>query len=236
MVETVSESNIAANLAQVRARMALAAQQAQRNVADICLIAVSKTRSAAEIEQAFQAGQINFGENYLQEALPKLEALRLLPLVWHFIGPIQSNKTRLIAENFSWVHGVESLRIAKRLSDQRPADLPPLNICLQVNLDAESSKSGVAAEPEKVAELALQVAELPRLRLRGLMAIPAPHEHLSEQRAAFARLKQLLSQVPDGDVLSMGMSDDLEAAIQEGATHIRIGTAIFGERPPKAVK
>lgn len=229
----MSESTIAANLARVRERVAHAAQQAHRNRDDICLVAVSKTRTATEIEQAYHAGQIHFGENYLQEALPKLAALQHLPLVWHFIGPIQSNKTRAIAEHFAWVHGVETYRIARRLSEQRSPALPPLNICLQVNLDQEESKSGLEPVAEKVAELALQVAELPRLRLRGLMAIPAPHESEAEQRAAFARLKHLLKQVPAGDVLSMGMSDDLEAAILEGATHIRIGTAIFGERPPK---
>lgn len=235
MVQTVNDSNIAKNLAQVRLRMQAAASDARRDAAALCLIAVSKTRTADEIEQAYQAGQLDFGENYLQEALPKLEALQHLPLVWHYIGPIQSNKTRAVAEHFAWVHGVESFRIARRLSDQRPAEMPPLNICLQINIDEEASKSGLPPVPEKLAELALQVAELPRLRLRGLMAIPAPHENRIEQRAAFARLKRLLVHVPGGDVLSMGMSDDLEAAILEGATHLRIGTAIFGERPAKAV-
>jgi len=227
---------IARQLKQVRQRIEQAAAAAGREPSSICLVAVSKTRTADEIAQAYRAGQLHFGENYLQEALPKLAELRALPLVWHFIGPVQSNKTRAIAEHFDWVHGVESLRIAKRLSDQRPPDLPALNLCLQVNLDQESSKSGVPPEAEKVAELAAQVAELPRLRLRGLMAIPAPHESPAQQRAAFAKLKHLLRQVPGGDVLSMGMSDDLEAAVQEGATHVRVGTAIFGERPRKAVK
>lgn len=224
--------NVGSNLQAVRNAIAQAARTAQRGAEDVVLLAVSKTFPAAAVRAAFQAGQRVFGESYLQEALDKIGALRDLPLEWHFIGPIQSNKTRAIAENFSWVHGVDRLKIAERLSAQRPQNLPPLNVCIQVNVSAESSKSGVS--PAEVAELAQVVARLPQLRLRGLMAIPAPVEGLAAQRAPFARLRQLLPELNaqglELDTLSMGMSQDMEAAILEGATIVRVGTAIFGER------
>lgn len=196
------------------------------------LLAVSKTFPATAIREAYAAGQRVFGESYVQEALGKIAALRDLVLEWHFIGPIQSNKTRAIAENFAWAHGVDRLKVAERLSDQRPHNLPPLNICLQVNVSGEDSKSGV--DPAAACELAQQIANLPRLKLRGLMAIPAPAKELSEQRKPFALLRELLQQMNtlglQLDTLSMGMSDDLEAAILEGATIVRVGTAIFGGR------
>jgi pyridoxal phosphate enzyme (YggS family) len=209
-----------------------AATAAGRPVDAVRLLAVSKTFSAAAVREAYQAGQAAFGENYLQEALDKIGALRDLPLEWHFIGPIQSNKTRAIAEHFDWVHGVDRLKVAERLSAQRPASLPPLSICLQVNVSGEASKSGVA--PQDVAQLANEVARLPRLRLRGLMAIPAPADDPAQQRAPFARMRELLATLnAQGmrlDTLSMGMSHDFAMAIQEGATIVRIGTAIFGAR------
>ena len=181
---------------------------------------------------AYEAGQSAFGESYVQEALDKIAALRDLPLEWHFIGPIQSNKTRAIAENFSWVHSVDRLKIAERLSAQRPQNLPPLNVCIQVNVSGEDSKSGVS--PSEVLELAQAVAQLPRLKLRGLMAIPAPTEGTEAQRIPFAQLRELMRQLNaqglELDALSMGMSHDFEAAMLEGATIMRIGTAIFGER------
>lgn len=182
-----------------------------------------------------RAGMTRFGENYLQEALEKIEALQDLSLEWHFIGPIQSNKTRPIAEHFDWVHSVDRLKLARRLSEQRPPHLPPLNICLQVNVSGEQSKSG--ATLEELPALAREVASLPHLRLRGLMAIPAPAEGLEAQRQPFHHMHQALQQLnAEGlelDTLSMGMSGDLEAAIAEGATLVRIGTALFGPRPPK---
>ena len=197
------------------------------------LLAVSKTFPAAAVREAYLAGQTAFGENYLQEALDKMDALRDLPLEWHFIGPIQSNKTRAIAENFAWVHSVDRLKIAERLSAQRPPHLPPLNVCLQVNVSGEESKSGVA--PEEVMELAQAVAPLPNLKLRGLMTIPSPATgEMEQQRMPFAEMRVLLDQLNlQGmalDTLSMGMSHDFPAAIMEGATIVRIGTAIFGSR------
>jgi len=196
------------------------------------LLAVSKTWPAAAVRDAAAAGQRRFGESYVQEAVPKVAALRDLDLEWHFIGPLQSNKTRPVAEAFAWVHSVERLKIAERLSQQRPPDLGPLNVCLQVNVSGEASKSGCA--PGEVAALALAVAQLPNLRLRGLMAIPEPGEDVATQRRRFAILRELRERLAaDGlvlDTLSMGMSDDLEAAIMEGATMVRVGTAIFGER------
>lgn len=223
---------IASNLQAVRRNVERYARGAQRRPEEILLLAASKTFPAAAIREACAAGQHAFGESYVQEALEKIAALRDLALEWHFIGPIQSNKTRAIAENFPWVHGVDRLKIAERLSDQRPHNLPPLNVCLQVNVSGEDSKSGV--DPAAACELAQQIAKLPRLRLRGLMAIPAPAEGLSEQRKPFAQLRELLQQMNiqglQLDTLSMGMSDDLEAAILEGATIVRVGTAIFGGR------
>jgi len=190
---------------------------------------VSKTKPAAAVREAHACGQRDFGENYLQEALNKQAELSDLALTWHFIGPIQSNKTRPIAEHFAWVHSVDRLKIAQRLSEQRPAHLPPLNICLQVNVSGEASKSGCA--PEELPALALAVSQLPNLRLRGLMTIPEPTRDVAQQHAACARLRQLRDDLNlELDVLSMGMSDDLEAAIAEGATWVRIGTALFGAR------
>ena len=223
---------IASNLQAVNRAIAQAAHRAQRRAEEVALLAVSKTFTAAAVREAFRAGQRAFGESYVQEALGKIGELRDFPLEWHFIGPIQSNKTRLIAENFFWVHGVDRLKIAERLSAQRPQNLPPLNVCLQVNVSGEDSKGGVA--PAEVTELAQAVARLPHLRLRGLMAIPAPAEGLAGQRKPFAQLRELMQQLnAQGlalDTLSMGMSHDLEAAVLEGATIVRIGTAIFGQR------
>ncbi|MAE23052.1 MAG: YggS family pyridoxal phosphate-dependent enzyme [Pseudomonas sp.] len=222
-------STIAENIAKVGARIREAAQASQRNFADIGLLAVSKTKPADAIREAHAVGVRDFGENYLQEALEKQTQLADLPLIWHFIGPIQSNKTRPIAEHFDWVHSVDRLKIAQRLSDQRPAHLPPLNICLQVNVSGEDSKSGCS--PEELRALARAVVALPNLRLRGLMAIPEPTDDVAAQHAAFARLRQLRDELAlNLDTLSMGMSHDLEAAIAEGATWVRIGTALFGAR------
>jgi len=223
---------IVSNLQAVHLAIKQAAHTAGREPAGITLLAVSKTFPAAAVREAYAAGQREFGENYLQEALEKIAVLHDLGIVWHFIGPIQSNKTRAIAENFAWVHGVDRLKIAQRLSEQRPPQLPPLNICLQVNVSGEESKSGVA--PQEVVRLAREIAMLPQLKLRGLMAIPAPMDDEVAQRKPFAQLHELAQEiVAQGialDTLSMGMSHDFKAAIQEGATIIRIGTAIFGQR------
>jgi hypothetical protein len=222
-------STIEKNIAKVAARIREAAQAVDRDPATVGLLAVSKTQPGAAGRAAAGAGVRDFGENYLQEALDKQAELSDLPLTWHFIGPIQSNKTKSIAEHFDWVHSVDRLKIAQRLSDQRPAQLPPLNVCLQVNVSGEASKSGCA--PEELRQLAQTVAALPNLRLRGLMCIPAPSDDPAEQRAAFARLRALRDELPlTLDTLSMGMSQDLEAAIAEGATWVRIGTALFGAR------
>ena len=229
-------STIEQNLQAVRAAIAQAALEARRAPDAVTLLAVSKTFGADAVLAAARAGQTAFGENYLQEALDKIAAVKLaLPqdaLAWHFIGPIQSNKTRPIAEHFDWVHTVEREKIAARLSEQRPAGLPDLNICLQVNISGEASKSGVA--PADLPALAHAVAQLPRLRLRGLMAIPEPETDITLQRAAFAQLRALYEQLnADGlalDTLSMGMSADLRAAVLEGATIVRVGSAIFGSR------
>ncbi|MBX9713536.1 MAG: YggS family pyridoxal phosphate-dependent enzyme [Pseudomonadaceae bacterium] len=222
-------STIAENIAKVGERIRAAAQASGRDLDHIGLLAVSKTKPAAAVREAYAAGIRDFGENYLQEALEKQAELSELPLIWHFIGPIQSNKTKPIAEHFAWVHSVDRLKIAQRLSEQRPTGLPPLNICLQVNVSAEDSKSGCA--PTELAALALAVSQLPNLRLRGLMAIPEPTDDVAAQRAAFARLRELRDGLPlPLDTLSMGMSHDLDAAIAEGATWVRIGTALFGAR------
>lgn len=205
---------------------------AHRRKESIELLAVSKGFSAVAVREAYQAGQRAFGESYIQEALDKIELLRDLPLQWHFIGPIQSNKTRAIATHFAWVHSVDRLKIAERLSAQRPASLPLLNVCIQVNVSGEDSKSGVA--PGGLVELAQAVARLPHLKLRGLMAIPARAEGLEAQRVPFAKLRELVQQINTQglalDTLSMGMSHDFSAAVLEGATIVRVGTAIFGER------
>jgi pyridoxal phosphate enzyme (YggS family) len=223
---------VRAGLQRVRARLEAAAEAAGRDSRDVRLVAVSKTFPAARVREALEAGQHDFGENYLQEALEKIEALAGLPIVWHFIGPIQSNKTRPIAEHFHWVHSVDRLKIAERLSAQRPDHLPPLDICLQVNVSGEASKSGVS--PEALPELAGAAARLPRVRLRGLMAIPEPTPDPELQRRRFEELRALRDALNRAglalDTLSMGMSDDLESAVAAGATIVRIGRAIFGER------
>ena len=222
-------STIAGNIALVEARIRDAALAVQRDVTSVHLLAVSKTKPAAALREAYAAGLRDFGENYLQEARAKQVELADLPLSWHFIGPIQSNKTRDIAEHFAWVHSVDRLKIAQRLSEQRPADLPPLNICIQVNVSGEASKSGCT--PHDLPALAAAINVLPRLKLRGLMAIPEPSDDRSEQDAAFATVRTLLQSLNMGlDTLSMGMSHDLESAIAQGATWVRIGTALFGAR------
>ena len=222
-------STIADNLSALAARIQGAAQAVGRDPASVHLLAVSKTKPASAIREIHAAGVRDVGENYLQEALGKQQELGDLPLIWHFIGPIQSNKTKAIAEHLDWVHSVDRLKIAQRLSEQRPQGLPPLNICLQVNVSGEDSKSGCAAAD--LPALANAVAALPNLRLRGLMAIPEPSEERAEQEAAFATLRQLQNTLNLGlDTLSMGMSHDLEAAIAQGATWVRIGTALFGAR------
>ncbi|MDR2196256.1 MAG: YggS family pyridoxal phosphate-dependent enzyme [Gallionellaceae bacterium] len=227
-------SAIAHNLQTVRRALEHAAATAHRSAQSVTLLAVSKTFPAATVREAYQAGQTTFGENYVQEALLKMESLRDLPLEWHFIGPIQSNKTRAIAEHFSWAHSVEKFSVAERLSTQRGMTLPPLNVCIQVNVSNEASKSGVA--PEETETLARAIAALPGVKLRGLMAIPAPAATLAAQRQPFARLHELLTQLNarglELDTLSMGMSQDMEAAILEGATMVRVGTGIFGSRLP----
>lgn len=226
-------STIADNIALVGARIRAASLAAQRAEDSVQLLAVSKTKPSQALREAYAAGLRDFGENYLQEALSKQQELSDLPLIWHFIGPIQSNKTRSIAEHFDWVHSVDRLKIAQRLSEQRPAELPPLNICIQVNVSGEASKSGCT--PADLPALASAISALPRLKLRGLMAIPEPTEDRAAQDAAFAAVGALNKHLQDSlnlplDTLSMGMSHDLEAAIAQGATWVRIGTALFGAR------
>lgn len=218
-------------LSTVRQRLLTAIQRANRQANEVLLVAVSKTQPAEAVAAAYRQKQRHFGENYLQEALDKQAKLAHFEITWHFIGPIQSNKTRPIAQHFHWVHSVDRLKIAERLNEQRPEHLPPLNICLQVNISNEDSKSGVM--PTEVAELAQAVAALPRLRLRGLMAIPAPCDDANLQRQPFVQLRELYQPLQSNlglDTLSMGMTDDLEAAVAEGSTLVRIGTAIFGAR------
>ena len=222
-------STIADNIAQVSSRIHAAALAAKRDEDSVQLLAVSKTKPAEALREAYAAGLRDFGENYLQEALSKQLELADLPLIWHFIGPIQSNKTRAIAEHFAWVHSVDRLKIAQRLSEQRPAELPPLNICIQVNVSGEASKSGCT--PADLPALANAISELPRIKLRGLMAIPEPTEDRAAQDAAFAAVQRLQASLNlPLDTLSMGMSHDLESAIAQGATWVRIGTALFGAR------
>ncbi|MHC8374318.1 YggS family pyridoxal phosphate-dependent enzyme [Pseudomonas sp. MDT1-85] len=226
-------STIADNITQVSSRIGAAALAAGRDEHSIQLLAVSKTKPAEALREAYTAGVRDFGENYLQEALSKQLELADLPLIWHFIGPIQSNKTRAIAEHFDWVHSVDRLKIAQRLSEQRPADLPPLNICIQVNVSGEASKSGCT--PADLPALADAISALPHLKLRGLMAIPEPTEDRAAQDAAFAAVRDLIKSMQASlnlplDTLSMGMSHDLESAIAMGATWVRIGTALFGAR------
>lgn len=228
--------SISSNLHQIRHAMGAAASQAGREVSSVTLLAVSKTFGPEAVIEAADVGQLAFGENYLQEAVDKQQAVRALrpdlQLDWHFIGPIQSNKTRPVAEHFDWVHTVDREKIARRLSEQRPANLPALNICLQVNVSGEGSKSGVA--PADLPALAQAVAAMPNLKLRGLMTIPEPTADYEHQRQPFAQLRALQSRLRElgieTDTLSMGMSADMPAAIAEGATIVRIGTAIFGKR------
>lgn len=228
-------NQIAQQLAQVHARIAQAEQRFGRPEGSVTLVAATKTCSVAAIRAAIACGQRVFGENYLQEALPKIRELESENLEWHFIGPIQSNKTRDIATHFDWVHSVARLKIAQRLNQQRPPELPPLNVCLQINISGEASKSGTT--PEELAELAAAVAEMPRLSLRGLMTLPALNSDFEAQRRPFRTLHQLWEGLRQKglalDTLSIGMTDDLEAAIAEGATLVRVGTAIFGARPLK---
>lgn len=229
-------TTIAANLQAVAARISAACAAAGRDAREVRLLAVSKTWPAADVAEAAACGQRAFGESYVQEAVAKIAALAATPslgdIEWHFIGPLQSNKTRPVAEHFDWVHSVERLKIAERLSAQRPAGMAPLNVCLQVNVSGEESKSGCA--PGEAVLLAAAIAALPNLRLRGLMTIPEPTDDASLQRRRFAVLRELQAAIAARgiatDTLSMGMSDDLEAAIAEGATVVRVGTAIFGRR------
>ena len=232
-------TTIEGNLQGVRERMKQACAQAGRDVNAVALLAVSKTFDADAVCLALAAGQHAFGENYVQEGTEKIETLRRMKpgvaLQWHCIGPLQSNKTRPVAERFDWVQSVDRLKIAQRLSEQRPVDLPPLQICLQVNVDGGANKSGV--EPGALAELAMEVARLPRLKLRGLMCIPEPAQTFESQRDLFLRAKVLFDQLNAAglalDTLSMGMSDDLEAAVAAGSTMVRVGRGVFGSRPAK---
>jgi len=220
------------NITKLRQRVRRSSQKCSFHNRDILVLAVSKTRPAADLRAAYGGGLRDFGENYLQEALEKIEALADLDICWHFIGPIQSNKTRAIAENFDWVHSVDRARVAQRLNDQRPDHLSTLQICLQVNISGEESKSGVM--PAQLAELVKSVSLLPKIQLRGLMAVPAPSNSTKKQQDDFAQLRELMHEnqhlAPRMDTLSMGMSADMDAAISQGATILRIGTAIFGPR------
>lgn len=225
-------TSIASGLERVKARIEAIAKKTGRPPESITLLAASKTNPPECLREAFAAGQRIFGENYLQEALVKMAALTDLAIEWHFIGPIQSNKTRRIAENFAWVHSIDRKKIADRLSKDRPESLPPLQVCLQVNVSGEDSKSGVA--PKEAADLAAHVIELPRLKLRGVMAIPELTKATALQRSQFRMLKDVYDQLKqtgyDLDTVSMGMSEDMDLAIEEGATLVRVGTAIFGPR------
>jgi pyridoxal phosphate enzyme (YggS family) len=225
-------NSVSANLAQVRKRIELAVLAAGRPADAVSLLAVSKTMPAQAVRDAFAAGQLAFGENYIQEGVDKIASLADLPLVWHCIGPIQSNKTKLVAENFAWVHSIDRLKIAERLSAQRPVHLPALQICLQVNVDGGSNKSGVS--PTDLLALAQAVAQLPNLQLRGIMTIPEPAENEAAARSVHRQAKALFDSLNAAglklDTLSMGMTGDLEAAIAEGSTCVRVGTAIFGHR------
>lgn len=225
-------TSITQNLQAVQHAIAQAARAAERDPQEIKLLAVSKSFPTSAILEAHEAGQRLFGENYVQESLPKIEALSDLPIQWHFIGPIQSNKTRAIARNFSWVHSVDNLKIAERLSAQRPDNLPPLNVCIQINTSGELSKSGVGMG--QVAGLARAIAQLPRIKLRGLMSIPAFAANLEMQRIPFSQLREIKDSLNTLgltlDTLSMGMTHDLHAAVLEGSTMVRVGTGIFGER------
>lgn len=226
-------TTISANLQRVHARIAAACAAAQRPANEVTLLAVSKTFGPGAVREAFASGQNGFGENYIQEAVEKMALLRPLPLQWHCIGPIQSNKTRLVAAHFDWAHTVDRLKIAQRLSEQRAEGMAPLQVCIQVNIDGGATKAGVA--PEEALALAREVAQLPRLALRGLMTIPEPAPDFETQIAIHLRAKALFDRLREAglalDTLSMGMTADLEAAIAAGSTMVRVGTAIFGDRP-----
>lgn len=226
-------TTIRTNLQRVRERMAAACAGAQRQVNEVTLLAVSKTFGPDAVREAFAAGQVAFGENYIQEAVEKIALLGDLPLEWHCIGPIQSNKTRLVATHFDWAHTVDRLKVAQRLSEQRPEELPALQVCIQVNVDGGVTKAGVA--PGEALALAQEVARLPRLALRGLMTIPEPEAEFAAQKAVHLKAKALFDELRSAglalDTLSMGMTADLEAAIAAGSTMVRVGTAIFGGRP-----
>ncbi|MDF2465739.1 MAG: hypothetical protein K0Q43_3974 [Ramlibacter sp.] len=228
-------TTIRSNLQRVHERIALACEGAHRLVNEVTLLAVSKTFGPEAVREAFAAGQCAFGENYIQEGVEKIALLRDLPLQWHCIGPIQSNKTRLVAANFDWAHTVDRQKTAQRLSEQRPQDMSPLQVCIQVNIDGGPAKSGVA--PQDALALARDVAQLPRLTLRGIMTIPEPASDFAGQRAVHMKAKALFDELREAgialDTLSMGMTADLEAAIAAGSTMVRVGTAIFGGRPAK---
>jgi PLP dependent protein len=228
----IGPQNLTANVNHVRSRINRAALAAGRDPATVTLVAVTKAKAAESIRSAATAGVTDFGENYLQEALGKLDEVGVLPVRWHFIGGLQSNKTRPVAERFDWVHSIDRLSVARRLSEQRPFHAPPLNLCIQVALVPEPTKRGI--EPADLAELAARTAELPRVRLRGLMCIAPPQPDVGSERQMFSRLRLLLQELNatglELDTLSMGMSADFESAIAEGATHVRVGTAIFGGR------
>lgn len=223
-------TTITERLKQIRSQISDAELACNRQPGSVLLLAVSKTKPSEDIAAAYQSGQRHFGENYLQEALRKQQELGAYDITWHFIGPIQSNKTRALATHFDWVHSVDSLKIAKRLSEQRPSHLPPLNICLQVNISDEQSKSGITLA--ELPQLCEQIAKLPNLKLRGVMAIPAPQQDFEQQRRPYKTLYQAVAKLgqPELDTFSFGMTGDLKAAIAEGSTIVRIGTALFGER------
>jgi pyridoxal phosphate enzyme (YggS family) len=224
--------NIAKQLKIIRNKISAAEKKYHHKPDSVTLVAATKTRSVEEIAEAIKHGQIHFGENYLQEALPKISSLKNEKIIWHFIGPIQSNKTKLIAENFDWVESIDREKIAQRLNDQRPKNLPPLNVCIEVNLSDEETKSGVKLD--EILPLAQKISTMPNLKLRGLMSIPESSRDFARQRQIFHKLAEALQQLDQQgfalDTLSMGMSDDFEAAIAEGATIVRIGSAIFGPR------
>jgi len=227
-----TEEEISAALAQIRQRISAAEQRFNRDPDSVQLLAVSKTKPVAAIQAAIDAGQSCFAENYLQEAVEKIMYFKNPQLIWHFIGSIQSNKTRDIAQHFHWAHTIDRIKIARRLSEQRPDHLPPLNICLQINISGEDSKSGI--DPDELIQLAADCSSLANIKIRGLMAMPAQDSDFARQRAPFRQLRLLFTELqtshPDLDTLSMGTTNDLEAAIAEGATMVRIGTAIFGAR------
>jgi PLP dependent protein len=228
----ISPQNLKAPLSRIRAQISLAAETARRDPAAVTLVAVTKDKAAEYVRGAATLGVTDFGENYVKESLGKMDELAGLPLTWHFIGALQSNKTRPVAERFAWVHSLDRMSVARRLSEQRPFHAPPLNVCIQVALVEEPTKGGVA--PSALAELARAVAQLPRLKLRGLMCLPPADPDESAQRATFAQMRRHLEELNSRglelDTLSMGMSADFQAAIAEGATHVRIGTALFGSR------